>query len=98
MPPQAYFFRTFIRWTTGAAAWDHLNRTMSIAVAEREARSVVLRVFGLRLTRAAHRRRGLRERKRARVGGRGLHAIIFEARLCRRASFILNRKHKETTA
>jgi hypothetical protein len=48
VPPQAYFFRTFIRWTTGAAAWDHLNRTMSIAVAEREARTVVLRVFGLR--------------------------------------------------
>lgn len=47
VPPQAYFFRTFIRWTTGAAAWDHLNRTMSIAVAEREARSVVLRVYGL---------------------------------------------------
>lgn len=48
VPPQAYFFRTFIRWTTGAAAWDHLNRTMSIAVAERAAQSVVLNVFGLR--------------------------------------------------
>jgi hypothetical protein len=43
-----YFFRTFIRFTTGAEAWLHLNRTMAIAVGAREARRVLL--DGYRLT------------------------------------------------
>ena len=47
VPLLAYFFRAFIRGPTGAAARDHPNRTMSIVVVEREARSIVLRVFGL---------------------------------------------------
>ena len=41
----AYFFRTLMRFTTGAAAWLHLNKTMALAVGQREARMVVLDVY-----------------------------------------------------
>lgn len=37
-----YFFRTALRFCTGAPAWAHLNRTMGVAVGRREARRVVL--------------------------------------------------------
>lgn len=37
-----YFFRTLVRFTTGAPAWAHLNKVMAIAVGQREARRVVL--------------------------------------------------------
>ena len=40
--PDEYFFRTVIRFTTGAAAWLHLNRAIAIAVGRREAAKVVL--------------------------------------------------------
>ena len=42
-----YFFRTLVRFTTGAAAWRHLNDTMAIAVGSREARRVLLDVYRL---------------------------------------------------
>ena len=47
VPPSAYFFRTFVRFSTGAPAWQHLNRTMAIAVGQRESRSVTLALFRL---------------------------------------------------
>jgi hypothetical protein len=47
VPASAYFFRTFVRFTTGAAAWQHLNRTMAIASGSREARRVLLDLFVL---------------------------------------------------
>lgn len=40
--PHEYFFRTALRFTTGAPAWAHLNKTMGVAVGRREARRVVL--------------------------------------------------------
>jgi hypothetical protein len=43
----AYFFRTIVRFTTGAPAWEHLNRTMAVSVAAREARRVVLDLYRL---------------------------------------------------
>ena len=38
----AYFFRTLVRFTTGAPAWLHLNKVMALAVGQREARAVLL--------------------------------------------------------
>jgi hypothetical protein len=43
--PADYYFRTSLRFTTGAAAWMHLNTTLALAVATREARRVVLDVY-----------------------------------------------------
>jgi hypothetical protein len=43
--PSEYFFRTLIRFQTGAPAWLHLNKTMAIASGRREARLVVLDYF-----------------------------------------------------
>jgi hypothetical protein len=40
-----YFFRTTLRFTTGAPAWMHLNTTLALAVATREPRRVVLDVY-----------------------------------------------------
>lgn len=40
--PGEYFFRTLVRFTTGAPAWLHLNRVMALAVGRREARQVIL--------------------------------------------------------
>lgn len=37
-----YFFRTVVRFTTGAPQWLHLNKTLALAVGQREARLVVL--------------------------------------------------------
>ena len=37
-----YFFRTIVRFTTGAPAWAHLNRTLALAVGQREATLVKL--------------------------------------------------------
>jgi hypothetical protein len=42
-----YFFRTVVRFTTGAPAWSHLNRTMALAVGQREARLVLLDLYRL---------------------------------------------------
>ena len=40
-----YFFRTLMRFQTGAPAWLHLNKIMALAVGQREARLVVLDVY-----------------------------------------------------
>ena len=45
--PGAYFFRTTVRFTTGAPAWLHLNKTMAIAVGAREAGRVRLDLFAI---------------------------------------------------
>jgi hypothetical protein len=37
-----YFFRTVVRFTTGAPQWLHLNKVLAIAVGQREARAVLL--------------------------------------------------------
>lgn len=42
---QEYFFRTLMRFQTGAPAWAHLNKVMAIAVGQREAKLVVLDVY-----------------------------------------------------
>lgn len=47
VPRDAYFFRTLIRFTTGAPAWQHLNKVMAIACGQREARQVLLDVYRL---------------------------------------------------
>lgn len=43
----AYYFRTAVRFTTAAAAWLHLNKTLALAVGQREARLVVLDFYRL---------------------------------------------------
>jgi Protein of unknown function (DUF3237) len=40
-----YFFRTLMRFQTGAPAWMHLNKVMAIAVGQREKGLVVLDVY-----------------------------------------------------
>jgi hypothetical protein len=40
--PDEYFFRTVVRFTTGATAWLHLNKVIALAVGRREAAKVVL--------------------------------------------------------
>jgi Protein of unknown function (DUF3237) len=47
VPREAYFFRTLMRFQTGSPAWAHLNRTMAIAVGERQANEVRLDVYRL---------------------------------------------------
>lgn len=42
-----YFFRTLVRFTTGAPQWLHLNKVMAIAVGQREARVVLLDIYRL---------------------------------------------------
>ncbi|MFO1337566.1 MAG: DUF3237 domain-containing protein [Burkholderiaceae bacterium] len=42
VPPEAYFFRTLVRFTTGHPAWLHLNKVMALAVGQRLAREVLL--------------------------------------------------------
>jgi hypothetical protein len=42
-----YFFRTLVRFTTGAPAWQHLNKVMAITCGQREARLVLLDVYRL---------------------------------------------------
>ena len=37
-----YFFRTVVRFTTGAPAWAHLNKVLALAVGQREASAVLL--------------------------------------------------------
>jgi hypothetical protein len=40
-----YFFRTLVRFTTGAPQWAHLNKVMAIACGQREARWVRLDLY-----------------------------------------------------
>ena len=47
VPRDDYFFRTLVRFTTGAPQWQHLNRVMAIAVGEREAQAVLLDMYRL---------------------------------------------------
>ena len=42
VPRDAYYFRTLVRFTTGAPAWVHLNKVIAIAVGQREASAVLL--------------------------------------------------------
>jgi len=42
VPRDAYFFRTLIRFQTGAPAWLHLNKMMALACGRREATRVIL--------------------------------------------------------
>jgi len=43
--PDEYFFRTLMRFQTGAPAWLHLNRVMALAVGQRQAGLVLLDVY-----------------------------------------------------
>jgi hypothetical protein len=45
VPPEAYYFRTVLRFTTGHPAWLHLNKLLAIAVGRREAARVHLDVW-----------------------------------------------------
>ncbi len=45
VPPEAYFFRTLLRLTTGASAWLHLNKLLALAVGQREPDCVRLDVY-----------------------------------------------------
>ena len=45
VPREAYFFRTVMRFQTGAPAWLHLNKVMALAVGQRKARAVLLDVY-----------------------------------------------------
>ena len=45
VPRETYFFRTQMRFQTGAPAWLHLNRVMALAVGERTADAVRLDVY-----------------------------------------------------
>lgn len=47
VPRERYYFRTVMRFQTGAPRWAHLNRTIAIASGEREARRVLLDVYRL---------------------------------------------------
>jgi hypothetical protein len=47
VPADAYFFRTVVRFATGAPRWAALNRTLAIAVGRREARRVLLDLWRL---------------------------------------------------
>ncbi len=47
VPPEAYYFRTVVRFTTGAPAWQHLNKLIAIAVGQREASLVKLNFYRL---------------------------------------------------
>lgn len=40
-----YFFRTVMRFQTGAPAWLHLNKVLALAVGQREACAVLLDVY-----------------------------------------------------
>ena len=42
-----YFFRTTLRFETGAPALEWLNRTLAVARAERKARKVLLEAYEL---------------------------------------------------
>lgn len=47
VPREAMYFRTAVRFTTGAASWMHLNRAIAIACGAREARLVTLDLYRL---------------------------------------------------
>lgn len=47
VPREAYYFRTVVRFTTGAPQWQHLNKLLAIAVGQREASVVKLDFYRL---------------------------------------------------
>lgn len=47
VPRDAYYFRTVVRFTTGAPQWAHLNKLLAIAVGQREASVVKLDFYRL---------------------------------------------------
>lgn len=47
VPADRYFFRTVMRFETGAPALDWLNRTIAVASAQRQARRVLLEAWRL---------------------------------------------------
>lgn len=47
LPREAYYFRTVMRFQTGAPAWLHLNKVLALACGERQADHVVLDVYRL---------------------------------------------------
>ena len=47
VPPDQYFFRTIMRFETGASELAFLNKTIAVASAERKARRVELRAWRL---------------------------------------------------
>jgi Protein of unknown function (DUF3237) len=47
VPREAYYFRTVVRFTTGAPQWAHLNKLLAIAVGQREASVVKLDFYRL---------------------------------------------------
>ena len=47
VPPERYFFRTVMRFETGAPELEWLNRTIAVASAERKARRVLLEAWRL---------------------------------------------------
>ena len=47
VPAESYYFRTVMRFETGAAGLDWLNRTIAVARAERKARRVLLEAWRL---------------------------------------------------
>ncbi|MEK8051988.1 DUF3237 domain-containing protein [Ideonella sp. DXS22W] len=48
VPREAYYFRTVMRFQTGAPAWAHLNGLLALAVGQREASAVLLDVYAIR--------------------------------------------------
>ena len=47
VPREAYYFRTAVRFTTGAPQWLHLNKLLAVAVGQREAAVVKLDFYRL---------------------------------------------------
>lgn len=47
VPAEAYYFRTFVRFTTGAERWSHLNGLLAVARGHRQARCVLLDLYAL---------------------------------------------------
>jgi hypothetical protein len=45
VPRDDYFFRTLMRFQSGAPTWVHLNKVMALAVGQRLAKLVVLDVY-----------------------------------------------------
>lgn len=45
VPREAYFFRTVMRFQTGAPDWLHLNKLLALACGERRADRVILDVY-----------------------------------------------------
>jgi hypothetical protein len=47
VPAEAYYFRTAVRFTTGAPQWAHLNGLLAVATGHRQAACVLLDLYAL---------------------------------------------------